>query len=1224
MKRTLLLSLCVMIPVWLFLLALPASADWNRGQPYKWLQGPDMSTNGMDIRVDCVDSPTVVPRFLADDFLCTSTGPITGIHLWGSWLNDFKGRISKFYVGIYADIPDPDGSGPLFSIPGQRLWGQEFTANQFTERLYGELTRNDFEWWWDPFTGELEQFGDQLIYQYNLRIDLKNAFVQQGTADKPIIYWLEVLAEVDPTMPDHFGWKTRTPNPNLLGGGHFQDNAVLGVVTPNGVQYSALTYPEPHPLATQPIDLAFVLTTTEYQPDLFLRASSDAAYIGNNIYSTDGLTQQRSQSVLRGSTATYLLRVQNDGTGADSFLVKAAAAPAGWTVKYLTIVGGVDVTASVNGAGWSTGVLAVGALDGGLYVKVTPSASLPIGSSLTLLPTAISQTLASKIDVGRLVTNATGWQPDLWLRNIGDAAYIGDNIYSADGATQQRAQTVQRGSTATYLLRVQNDGSAADSFLVKAAAAPAGWTVKYLTIAGGVDVTASVNGAGWSTGALAVGAVHSGLYVKVTPSASLPIGSSLALLPTAISSASAVNKDVGRLVTTAIGWQPDLWMRNPSDAAYIGDNVYSADGLTQQRAQTVDRGSTATYLLRVQNDGSATDTFLVKSAAAPAGWSVKYLTIAGAVDVTGSVTGGGWSTGALAVGAVHSGLYVKVTPSPSLPIGSSLTLLPTATSTASATFKDVGKLVTTASGWQPDLWMRAYGDPAYMGNNIYTTSGVTQQRGLAVAYGGTAVYYLRVQNDGSATDTFTVKSAAPPAGWTVQFVTLGTNIDVTADVTGAGWSTGALAVGALDQGLYVKVTPAATLTPGVTLTQVITATSTTSPVNKDVGRLVTTLVPFWNPGDPFKWRQMPDLSPTGMDIRVDGGNKIPRIIADDFQCTTTGPITDIHFWGSWLHDLKGRIAKLHLSIYEDIPDPDGDKAGYSEPGKLLWKKEFTPDKINERLYRQLPQGQTEWFWDLSLGTLVEQGDTKIYQYDVQIKPSEAFVQQGSASAPIIYWLAIEVELEPLAVAEPQFGWKTRDPNPENAGGGHFLDDAVWGVNDPAGSIFWQELRYPDAHPFASKSLDMAFVITTNGRQYQPDGMFTFQTGAYAIGDNIYNLDGTGQMVSQAVFPGSKAIYDAVVQNDGNATDRFILTGTPGDSFWTVKYFNAVTNADITAQMTGTGWVTNPIVLGGKQGYRVEVTPSSGTPGGTILTIELTATSVSDPTKKDVIVIENVT
>ncbi len=48
----------------------------------------------------------------------------------------------------------------------------------------------------------------------------------------------------------------------------------------------------------------------------------------------------------------------------------------------------------------------------------------------------------------------------------------------------------------------------------------------------------------------------------------------------------------------------------------------------------------------------------------------------------------------------------------------------------------------------------------------------------------------------------------------------------------------------------------------------------------------------WQRGDAHKmhWPQLPDLGATGVDV------SLSRVtLADDFKCTATGPIRDIHF-----------------------------------------------------------------------------------------------------------------------------------------------------------------------------------------------------------------------------------------------------------------------------------------------------------------------------------------
>jgi hypothetical protein len=52
--------------------AATASADWNHGDPAKWVQLPDIQETGIDVNA-------TEPHILADDFLCTEHGPITTI-----------------------------------------------------------------------------------------------------------------------------------------------------------------------------------------------------------------------------------------------------------------------------------------------------------------------------------------------------------------------------------------------------------------------------------------------------------------------------------------------------------------------------------------------------------------------------------------------------------------------------------------------------------------------------------------------------------------------------------------------------------------------------------------------------------------------------------------------------------------------------------------------------------------------------------------------------------------------------------------------------------------------------------------------------------------------------------------------------------------------------------------------------------------------------------------
>lgn len=164
----------------------------------------------------------------------------------------------------------------------------------------------------------------------------------------------------------------------------------------------------------------------------------------------------------------------------------------------------------------------------------------------------------------------------------------------------------------------------------------------------------------------------------------------------------------------------------------------------------------------------------------------------------------------------------------------------------------------------------------------------------------------------------------------------------------------------------------------------------------------------------YKWWQEPDLTELGFDVNATE----PYVLADDFLCTTTGPLTDIHIWGSWWHDILPKDATgmddpsqvtFRLSIHSDIPV--GGEINYSRPGNLLWYREFQPGQFTVRPYRQ--QLQEGW---LDPPTLYEpSADTVCWQYDFDLDPTE-FSQEGSAANPIVYWLDVQAVVQGTAAS----------------------------------------------------------------------------------------------------------------------------------------------------------------------------------------------------------------
>ncbi|MHC4478828.1 MAG: DUF7901 domain-containing protein [Planctomycetota bacterium] len=209
----------------------------------------------------------------------------------------------------------------------------------------------------------------------------------------------------------------------------------------------------------------------------------------------------------------------------------------------------------------------------------------------------------------------------------------------------------------------------------------------------------------------------------------------------------------------------------------------------------------------------------------------------------------------------------------------------------------------------------------------------------------------------------------------------------------------------------------------------------------------------------IKWIQLPDTSPYGIDIRIDDG----RWLADDFECSSLGPITDVHLWGSWKSDEVGLINKIHLGIYSDNPSGSN---GWSEPNELLWERDFVSGDFQMTAQTKVAGG--EFWWDIVGDSLIPGGDEWIWRIDINVPVEDAFMQQGDPCHPVIYWLVVQVDTQ-----SGEFGWKTRR-YPE-----HYMDDAVFDYGSAVPQL-WKELRYPQGHPYhylPNNSIDMAFAIT---------------------------------------------------------------------------------------------------------------------------------------------------
>lgn len=94
------------------------------------------------------------------------------------------------------------------------------------------------------------------------------------------------------------------------------------------------------------------------RPDLLVRRANEGIEAGDDIYNTTATGQRRRQRVALETAAEYLVRITNDGNGAERFLMQGGGATTGWTANYLferryaSFDGGDD---SINVGAWGPG-----------------------------------------------------------------------------------------------------------------------------------------------------------------------------------------------------------------------------------------------------------------------------------------------------------------------------------------------------------------------------------------------------------------------------------------------------------------------------------------------------------------------------------------------------------------------------------------------------------------------------------------------------------------------------------------------------------------------------------------------------------------------------------------------------------------------------------------------------------------------------------------------------
>ncbi len=263
--------------------------------------------------------------------------------------------------------------------------------------------------------------------------------------------------------------------------------------------------------------------------------------------------------------------------------------------------------------------------------------------------------------------------------------------------------------------------------------------------------------------------------------------------------------------------------------------------------------------------------------------------------------------------------------------------------------------------------------------------------------------------------------------------------------------------------------------------------------------------PRWRPGDAHKMHfpQHPDEK--GWDVLATW----PHRLADDWTSSETGPVKDLHFWGSFLNGQREPIKRFYLEIYSDVPA--GVDLPYSHPGTLLWA-----DTVEEYVMTPLTPGVFEGWYDPFAPGYLMSDHNEYWQYDVLLEPVKWFSQ----TVGTVYWLSISAELADTTAGR-RWGWKsTLD---------HYNDDGVYRPLPPAGTCV-----APD-NGFGTATQPAICPFDNNDLMYMIDGLPPLSTVEFT--SEIHSIGGVVETPGGGLG-GTQSQFFAQLQLKMNGTGAY--------------------------------------------------------------------------------------
>lgn len=237
-------------------------------------------------------------------------------------------------------------------------------------------------------------------------------------------------------------------------------------------------------------------------------------------------------------------------------------------------------------------------------------------------------------------------------------------------------------------------------------------------------------------------------------------------------------------------------------------------------------------------------------------------------------------------------------------------------------------------------------------------------------------------------------------------------------------------------------------------------------------------------GSDVKWRQVPDMR---FGVNIASVEPAP-LIADDWQCRHPRPVTDVHFWGSYIGWQEKfpepmlpapGVLGFMIRIYEDVPA--GVDLPYSHPGERLY--EIRVDEFQESYVASIPRFD----------------ETFEHKFLYSLDLPEPFEQKEGS----IYWISIAAIMPPNS--EFRWGWETSSD--------HWNDNVVSGDGHD-----WKDIGAPP-----NPVIDFEDLVL--GTEYRvPDsfssGGVPITVGPFQWSDGTWAYDGVAKVVNSGLAGGS--------------------------------------------------------------------------------------------------------